>query len=62
MKLVSLAYYSLNELPSLTRNLLSWVRRRLRSLLWKKWKKGQTRHENGEDVAEDAFLADPVST
>ncbi|MRT52090.1 group II intron reverse transcriptase/maturase [Raoultella sp. BIGb0399] len=37
-------YYSLNELPSLTRSLLSWVRRRLRSLLWKQWKKGRTRY------------------
>lgn len=37
-------YYSLNELPSLTRNLLGWVRRRLRSLLWKQWKKGRTRY------------------
>ncbi|EIR0330814.1 group II intron reverse transcriptase/maturase, partial [Salmonella enterica subsp. enterica serovar Give] len=37
-------YYSLNELPSLTRNLLRWVRRRLRSLLWKQWKKGRTRY------------------
>ena len=37
-------YYSLNELPSLTSNLLSWIRRRLRSLLWKQWKKGRTRY------------------
>ncbi|USS95095.1 group II intron reverse transcriptase/maturase [Serratia symbiotica] len=37
-------YYSLNELPSLTRNLLGWIRRRLRSLLWKQWKKGRTRY------------------
>ncbi|HFV9915915.1 TPA: group II intron maturase-specific domain-containing protein [Salmonella enterica subsp. diarizonae serovar 61:l,v:z35] len=37
-------YYSLNELPSLARNLLRWVRRRLRSLLWKQWKKGRTRY------------------
>ncbi|USS95496.1 hypothetical protein M5J15_14160 [Serratia symbiotica] len=28
-------YYSLNELPSLTRKLLGWIRKRLRSLLWK---------------------------
>ncbi|MGG2140361.1 group II intron maturase-specific domain-containing protein [Symbiopectobacterium sp. RP] len=37
-------YYSLNELPSLTRNLLGWVRRRSCSLLWKQWKKGRTRY------------------
>ncbi|USS95558.1 group II intron reverse transcriptase/maturase [Serratia symbiotica] len=50
-------YYSLNELPSLTRNLLGWIRRRLRSLLWKQWKKGRTRYSElrvrgvGKDLA-----------
>ncbi|MGG2142327.1 reverse transcriptase domain-containing protein [Symbiopectobacterium sp. RP] len=50
-------YYSLNELPSLTRNLLGWVRRRLRSLLWKQWKKGRSRYSElrvrgvGKDLA-----------
>ncbi|USS96444.1 group II intron reverse transcriptase/maturase [Serratia symbiotica] len=49
--------YSLNELPSLTRNLLGWIRRRLRSLLWKQWKKGRTRYSElrvigvGKDLA-----------
>ncbi|USS95679.1 group II intron reverse transcriptase/maturase [Serratia symbiotica] len=50
-------YYSLNELPSLTRNLLGWIRRRLRSLLWKQWKKERTRYSElrvrgvGKDLA-----------
>ncbi|USS95073.1 group II intron reverse transcriptase/maturase [Serratia symbiotica] len=50
-------YYSLNELPSLTRHLLGWIRRRLRSLLWKQWKKGRTRYSElrvrgvGKDLA-----------
>ncbi|USS95768.1 group II intron reverse transcriptase/maturase [Serratia symbiotica] len=50
-------YYSLNELPSLTRNLLGWIRRRLRSLLWKQWKKGRTHYSElrvrgvGKDLA-----------
>ncbi|WP_284700539.1 group II intron reverse transcriptase/maturase [Serratia symbiotica] len=50
-------YYSLNELPSLTRNRLGWIRRRLRSLLWKQWKKGRTRYSElrmrgvGKDLA-----------
>ncbi|USS95818.1 group II intron reverse transcriptase/maturase [Serratia symbiotica] len=50
-------YYSLNELPSLTRNLLGWIRRRLRSLLWKQWKKGRARYSElrvrgvGKDLA-----------
>lgn len=37
-------YYSLNEYPSITRNLIKWIRRRLRSLLWKQWKTGRSRY------------------
>ncbi|WP_274852191.1 group II intron reverse transcriptase/maturase [Serratia marcescens] len=39
-----LNYYSLNEHPSITHSLLKWIRRRLRSLLWKQWKTGRSRY------------------
>lgn len=36
-------YYGLNQWPSVTRALNSWIRRRLRSVLWKQWKTGRKR-------------------
>ncbi len=38
-----LGYYGFCETPSVLRELEGWVRRRLRSLLWKQWKVGRTR-------------------
>ncbi|HCB4955441.1 TPA: group II intron reverse transcriptase/maturase, partial [Salmonella enterica subsp. enterica serovar Bredeney] len=37
------SYYGLNEWPSLMRELNRWIRRRLRSVLWKQWKRGSKR-------------------
>ncbi|WP_219951923.1 group II intron reverse transcriptase/maturase [Dickeya zeae] len=37
------SYYGLNEWPSLMRALNMWIRRRLRSVLWKQWKTGGKR-------------------
>lgn len=37
------SYYGLNEWPSLMRELNRWIRRRLRSVLWKQWKTGSKR-------------------
>ena len=37
------AYYRLAETPSVYQRLDEWLRRRLRQLLWKRWKQGPTR-------------------
>lgn len=39
------SYYGLNEWPSIMRELNGWIRRRLRSLLWKQWKTGSRRYK-----------------
>ena len=51
------SYYGLNQWPSLTRPLNMWIRRRLRSVLWKQWKTGGRRYKElrsrgvGKDLA-----------
>ncbi|GGA77213.1 group II intron reverse transcriptase/maturase [Ornithinibacillus halotolerans] len=41
-----LGYYQLAETPSLFKKLDAWIRRRLRMIRWKEWKKVQTRYHN----------------
>lgn len=36
-------YYRLADTPSVFEELDQWIRRRLRQLLWKRWKRGRTR-------------------
>ena len=38
------AYFRLADTPSLFEGLDAWVRRRLRQMLWKRWKRGTTRY------------------
>src|SRR5487761_557238 len=38
-----LSYFGFCQTPSVLRNLEQWLRRRLRSVLWKQWKRGHTR-------------------
>ena len=37
-------YYGYCQTPTVLRDLDSWLRRRLRSVVWKKWKRGRTRY------------------
>jgi RNA-directed DNA polymerase len=39
-----LGYYRLANTPSVFEDLDKWIRRRLRQLLWKRWKRGRTRY------------------
>jgi group II intron reverse transcriptase/maturase len=39
-----MGYYRLAETPSVYAGLDSWIRRRLRQLIWKRWKRGTTRY------------------
>ncbi len=39
------SYYGYSEIVSELRDLNSWIRRRLRSVVWKQWKRGRTRFE-----------------
>ena len=52
-----LGYFGYCETPTVLRHLDSWIRRRLRAILWKQWKRGPTRYRNlrkrnvGRDLA-----------
>jgi len=39
------SYFSFCETPSVLRKLEAWMRRRLRSVIWKQWKRGRVRYE-----------------
>jgi len=39
-----IAYFQLAATPSVYKELDEWIRRRLRQLLWKRWKRGTTRY------------------
>jgi RNA-directed DNA polymerase len=39
-----IGYFRLAETPSVFEDLDSWVRRRLRQMVWKRWKRGRTRY------------------
>ena len=39
------AYYRLATTPSVYQGLDEWIRRRLRQILWKRWKRGTTRYQ-----------------
>ncbi|RYG71057.1 group II intron reverse transcriptase/maturase [Lentibacillus lipolyticus] len=41
-----LGYYQLAETPSILKGLDSWIRRRLRMIRWKEWKKVKTKYKN----------------
>ena len=41
-----LGYYQLAETPSIFKALDGWIRRRLRMIRWKEWKKVQTKYKN----------------
>ena len=36
-------YFGFSQTPSVFRNLDPWIRRRLRSMIWKQWKRGKVR-------------------
>jgi hypothetical protein len=39
-----IGYYRLANTPSVLERLDSWIRRRLRQMVWKRWKRGKTRY------------------
>lgn len=41
-----LGYYQLADTPTIFRNIDGWIRRRLRMIRWKEWKKTKTKHKN----------------
>jgi RNA-directed DNA polymerase len=50
-------YFGFCQTPSVLRTLDQWIRRRLRAIVWKQWKRGRTRYANlrrcgvGRDLA-----------
>jgi len=39
------SYFAFSQTPSVLRRLEEWIRRRLRSMIWKQWKRGTVRFE-----------------
>jgi hypothetical protein len=37
------SYFGFSQTPSVLRQLEEWIRRRLRSMIWKQWKRGKVR-------------------
>jgi len=38
-------YFGFSQTPVVLRNLESWIRRRLRTIIWRQWKRGKTRYK-----------------
>ena len=38
-------YFGFSQTPSVLQGLESWIRRRLRSIIWRQWKRGKTRYK-----------------
>ena len=38
-------YFGFIQTPSVLENLEAWIRRRLRSIIWRQWKRGNTRYK-----------------
>jgi RNA-directed DNA polymerase len=51
------SYYGHCETPSDLRDLSSWIRRRLRSVMWKRWKRGRRRFDELRKRGVEADLA-----
>ena len=41
-----LGYYSIAEMKTRIQELSEWIRRRIRQIFWKQWKKSHTKHDN----------------
>ena len=41
-----LGYYSIADMESRIKSLNEWIRRRIRQIYWKQWKKIKTKHDN----------------
>jgi len=52
-----LGYYQLAETPSIFSKIDSWIRRRLRMIRWKEWKKIGTKHKNLTKLGINKFKA-----
>ena len=61
------AYFGFCQTPSVLAELDSWIRRRLRSVVWKQWKRGKRRfaelrlRDVGEDLAAKTPCTDPYA-
>src|SRR5918994_257609 len=51
------AYFGFCETPSVLRNLDHWIRRRLRAIAWKQWKRGRTRYKKLRRRGVDPVMA-----
>jgi len=50
-------YYKMADMKSITQSIDQWIRRRLRSIRWKEWKKIRTKHDNLIRLGIDNFKA-----
>jgi RNA-directed DNA polymerase len=54
-------YFGFCETPTVLRALEQWIRRRLRAIAWKQWKRGRTRFAELTKLGVDAALAAPTA-
>ncbi|WP_243300060.1 group II intron reverse transcriptase/maturase [Bacillus litorisediminis] len=52
-----LGYYQLAETSTIFKKIDSWIRRRLRMIRWKEWKKIKTKHKNLTKLGIDSYKA-----
>lgn len=52
-----LGYYQLAETPTVFKKIDSWIRRRLRMIRWKEWKKVKTKQKNLTKLGINKFKA-----
>ena len=50
-------YYKMADMKSITETIDQWIRRRLRAIRWKEWKKIKTKHDNLVRLGVDNFKA-----
>ena len=50
-------YFGFSQTPSLLQRLDQWIRHRLRSMIWKQWKRGSTRYRKLRQLGVDKDLA-----
>jgi RNA-directed DNA polymerase len=54
-------YFGFCQTPSVLRTLDQWIRRRLRAIVWKQWKRGRTRYANLRRCGVGRDLAAPTA-
>ena len=52
-----LGYYAIADMENKIKALNEWIRRRIRQIFWKQWKKIKTKHDNLVKLGIDSYTA-----